>query len=112
MPSGARSSYGILHSEGSGEDGVSLDQLPDLYEELRTADQEHGDVSVVHEETGWCISSHRDGRVVFAHLGRRGAPRHMSPVPKARVLELWRRLIEGDLDGLAAEPWRPGYDER
>jgi hypothetical protein len=37
---------------------------------------------------------------------------HMIPVPKERVLELWRRLIGGDIDGLLSEPWRPGYTDK
>jgi len=28
---------------------------------------------------------------------------------KRRVLELWRRLIDGDIEGLELEPWLPGY---
>jgi len=33
----------------------------------------------------------------------------MTNVPKARVLELWMRLIEGDIETLVGEPWLPGY---
>lgn len=100
--------FGVIHSDGSGEDDPPLDSLSDLYEELRSADREHGDVAVVHDATGWSMSAHRDGRLVFEHL-RRGGERHMIPVPKEEVLQLWRRLIDGDIDGLLAEPWKPGY---
>jgi hypothetical protein len=103
--------FSVIHTDGSGDDGLSLEMLSPLYDELLTADQEHGDVSVVNEDTGWCISAHRDGRVVFGHLGT-GGDRHMIAVPRERVLELWRRLIDGDIDGLLAEPWKPGYAER
>jgi hypothetical protein len=85
--------------------------LSDLYDELLSADREHGDVAVVHEESGWSISAHRDGRVVLEHLGK-GGERHMIPVSKDRVLELWRKLVVGDIDSLMTEPWKHGYEER
>ncbi len=102
--------FGIIHLDGSGDDGTSLDVLSPLYDELLTADFEHGDVAVVHEQSGWCISAHRDGRVVFGHLGE-GGDRHMIPVTKEQVLILWRRLIDGDINDLLAEPWVTGYGE-
>jgi hypothetical protein len=100
--------FGVLHADGSGTEDPPIESLDALYDELLAADREHGDVSVIHEETGWCMSAHRDGRVVFEHLGE-GSERHMIPVPKERVIELWMRLTAGDIDGLLAEPWRPSY---
>jgi hypothetical protein len=109
-----RPTYNIRHSEGDDEDGP--EDLPGreaalsaLFDELATADVEHGDVSVTHMETLWYISAHRDGRVIIDRLGAPLNPRHMIPVSKARTLELWRRLIDGDFAALEAEPWRPGY---
>lgn len=101
--------FGVIHADGSGVNNPPLDSLSDLYDELLTADQEHGDVAVVHDESGWCLSAHRDGRVVFGSLRDKTSERHMIPVPKERVLELWRRLVNGDIGGLLAEPWRAGY---
>ena len=105
--------FGVLHTDGSGDDNPPLESLSTLYDELLTADQEHGDVAVISDDTGWCMSAHRDGRLVFEQLGTRGkTARHMIPVPKGRVLELWKRLIEGDIDGLLLEPWKPGYVDK
>lgn len=103
--------FSVIHANGSGEENPSLDALSDLYDELESADQEHGDVAVVHEDTGWSMSAHRDGRLVFEHLGS-GGERHMFPVAKDLVLSFWRRLIEGNIDELMLEPWKPGYIER
>lgn len=100
--------FTVIHADGSGENEPPIDRLSQLYDELLAADQEHGDVSVVHDNTGWSMSAHRDGRLVFEHLGD-GGERHMIPVPKARVLELWNRLIKGDVDGILTEPWKMGY---
>lgn len=98
----------IRHTDDSFDEDPSPQVFSALYDELETASVEHGDVSVVHEDSGWCISAHRDHRVVFAHLGDGGA-RHMIPVSKEKVLELWRKLIEGDIESIQSEPWRPGY---
>jgi hypothetical protein len=104
--------FSVIHSNGAGDEDPPMASLSDLYDELLTADREHGDVAVVHEDTGWLISAHRDGRVVFESLRLRGEQRHMIPVTKERVLTLWRRLIEGEIEALLEAPWRPGYVER
>lgn len=103
--------FSVLHTDGSGEENPSPAALSALYDELQQADGEHGDVAVIHEDTGWSMSAHRDGRLVFEHL-RDGGERHMFPVSKERVIELWLRLIAGDIEGLLGEPWKPGYVER
>jgi hypothetical protein len=100
--------FSIIHWDGSSDANPLVASLPALFDELRTADREHGDVTVVHEETGWSLSAHRDGRVVFENLST-GGERHMKPVPRERVLELWQRLVEGDVEGVLGEPWRSGY---
>jgi hypothetical protein len=100
--------FSVIHSDGSSDTTPPTGSLPDLFDELRTADREHGDVSVVHEESGWALSAHRDGRLVFENLST-GGQRYMTPVTRDRVLELWQRLADGDVDGLLSEPWRSGY---
>lgn len=101
--------YGVIHMDGSGENNPPVESLSSLYDELFSSGIVDGDVSVINDNSGWGISAHRDGRVVFEHLGGQGTPRHMIPVSKERVLELWKRLIRGDTDGLLSEPWKPGY---
>ncbi|MGK3969344.1 hypothetical protein WMF38_34850 [Sorangium sp. So ce118] len=103
--------FSIVHSDGSGEENPPLEKLSSLYDELVSVDREHGDVAVIHDDSGWCMSAHRDGRLVFEHL-REGGERHMMPVTKERALELWRRLINGNIDSLLAEAWIPGYIQR
>ena len=97
--------------DGSGEDNPSEECLSKLYDELFLSGIVDGEVSVINDDMGWGMSAHRDGRLVFEHLGGDGAPRHMIPVSKDRVLELWKRLIEGDINGLLSEHWRTGYTE-
>ena len=94
--------------DASGQDNPPLESLPDLYDELWSSGIVDGNVAVINDDSGWYISAYRDGRVVFGHL-RESKDRHMIPVPKERVLDLWRRLIDGDMESLFAEPWIPGY---
>lgn len=100
--------FGVLHSDGSGEDNPPLESLSDLYDELSSASREHGDVSVINDDTGWCMSAHRDGRVVVGQLSDTKHDQYMLSVPKAKVIDMWKRLISGDIDGLLEEPWNPG----
>lgn len=100
--------FGVNHMDGSGEDNPPLESLPALYDELTSSGIFDGSVAVINDDSGWCLSAHRDGRLVFEHL-EQGGERHMIPVSKSRVLELWRQLVAGDIDGLLSEPWIPGY---
>lgn len=97
--------FSVIHTDGSGDDDPSLESLSGLYDELLTCDQEHGDVSVVDENSGWCLSAHRDGRLIFQHLGTRQAS-HMIPVEKLKVLALWHCLVKGDIERIRSEPWK------
>ena len=101
--------FGVIHMDASADDDPPIESLPALYDELFTSGIVDGYVSVINDDTGWAISAYRDGRVVFGHLGGQGEDRHMIPVPKEGVLDLWKRLIAGDIEGLLSEPWRTGY---
>lgn len=102
--------FSAIHTDGDGEDNIRLGSLERLFDELKAADPEHGDVSVVDDDTGWAISAHRDGRLVLEHLGDdpAGAARHRFPVQKADVLQIWARFMGGELEKLlggAVEAW-------
>lgn len=103
--------FGIIHMDGSGEDNPSLEALPSLYDELHSSGIIEGDVAVIHDDSGWCISAHRDGRLIFGKLGDPKSDRHMIPVEKSKVLQLWKQLINGEIDNLLKEPWKPGYSD-
>lgn len=102
--------FGVIHADGSGEVNPPIESLSALYDELLSVDDEHPDVSVEHEETGWCLSAYGKGRLILSAPDGKG--RHMIDVSREHVLELWKRLIDGDIDGLLKEPWKPGYVER
>lgn len=100
--------FHVMHMDASGEDDPPLETLPELFDELTSSGIVDGSVAVVNDDTGWCVSAHRDGRLIMEHL-RDGGERHMIPVSKERVIEFWRRLVAGDVDGLLKEPWKQGY---
>ena len=99
--------FSILHFHGSSDTNPPIGALSNLYDELQLADIEHVDVTVVNEDSGWSMSAYQSGRRIFEHLAQGGA-RHMIPVSKDRVLELWRLLAAGDIDTILKEPWLPG----
>ena len=101
--------YGVIHMDASGEDNPPLESLPDLYDELFTSGITDGNVSVINDDNDWSISAYRDGSLVFGKIGDPESERHMISVPKDVVLKLWKRLVDGDIDGLLKEPWKPGY---
>jgi len=104
--------FTISHMDDSSERDASLNSLSGLYDELYLSKILDGEVPVTNQDSGWCISAYRDGRIVFGNLkdpNVEQSDRHMIPVPKERVLELWKRLIAGDIDSLLKEPWKPGY---
>ena len=101
--------FGVLHVDGTGDSNPPIESLSDLYDELLTAEPEHGDVAVINDDTGWSISAHRDGRVILENLAVPGTKRHMTNVTKERALSIWRRLINGEIDGLLKEAWKEGY---
>jgi hypothetical protein len=103
--------FSVVHVHGSGDENPPKKSLSGLYDELSRSDREHGEVAVINDDLGWSMSAHRDGRLVFEHL-RNGGERHMIPVKKERVINLWLRLIAGDIDGLLTETWTMGYVER
>ncbi len=100
--------FTVTHMDASSERNPPIESLSALYDELNSSHIFDGDVAVINQDNGWCISAHRDGRLVFEHLGE-GGERHMIPISKERTLKLWNQLIEGDIDGLLREPWKPGY---
>ena len=104
--------YGVIHMDASGEDNPPIEILPGLYDELFESGVNDGNVAVVHDDSHWCMSAYRDGRLVFGRLGDADTECHMASVPKSRVIEMWKRLIAGDVDGLLKEPWTPGYGSR
>jgi hypothetical protein len=75
---------------------------------LDIEDQEHADVSLTHE-SGWCLSAFPSGLLIWENVEADEELRHMTGVPREKVLELWQALAQGDLGRINSEPWAIGY---
>lgn len=94
---------------GDDEAEPTVERMREVLAELDAEDFEHPFVSVTHESE-WCLSAYPFGLLVWENL-EDGVPRHMNEVSRERVLALWRKLAEGRLEEIEAEPWLPGYED-
>jgi hypothetical protein len=72
-------------------------------------DEEHPDISLTHDSY-WSLGAFPSGLVIWENIDDRfGSPRHLRDVPRGKLRELWIALASGDIAGIDAEPWLPGY---
>jgi hypothetical protein len=93
---------------GDSKTDAPVEYLRELLATLDIKDDEHGDVSLIHE-TGWCLAAYPDGILTWENLDA-GEPRHMIDVSREAVLALWLKLAAGEIAAVDAEPWLPGYE--
>jgi len=102
-------SWFIKHPYGEMDDGVSLSQFEDLYEERNEGDDEHFGVSVTHE-SHWSLGLYPNETLVWENLeDNKNTPRHMKDVSKEKVLGLWTKLAQGKIEEINSEFWLEGY---
>lgn len=94
---------------GGGGQDPSEDDLRAALAELVAPDVEHPDCWLSNED-GWTITAHQDGTVVLENVESGEGPWHMQYQPTEAVLELWRLLQVGDVDGIRERNWVPGYN--
>jgi hypothetical protein len=82
--------------------------MREILADLAVRDEEHPDVWLTHESTGWTLSAYSGGNVVWQNLDA-GGPRHMRDVSCERVFDLWIKLSYGEIEAVEQEPWQPGY---
>ena len=99
--------FHVYHRYGACESNPELESLEQLYDELAADDDEHPDVSLGHESS-WSLSAFPGGLLVLENAEGDGPARHMASVPRAKVIELWRKLAGGDIQGVDSEPWQMG----
>lgn len=100
--------YTITHLDGTMEQQAPLDTFAALLAELDHADGEHTDVAISHE-SGWTLSAFADGRLVWENVEGDEEPGHLEDVPRDEAVRLGTLVATGDLDQVAARPWRAGY---
>ncbi|BCJ52413.1 hypothetical protein Asp14428_38880 [Actinoplanes sp. NBRC 14428] len=73
-------------------------------------DDEHPDVAMTDDRTGWSLSAFQTGRPARENVEDDSiAPRHLAEVSRAETTRLTLLVAAGDLDELERSPWRPGY---
>jgi hypothetical protein len=89
----------LIHIDGSGSDLSHVDELNELYAELVKSDVEHGKVSVIDDDSAWCISVHRNGLVILENLNNAGAM-NLQNVSREDVVHILRQLIDSQIDSI------------
>jgi hypothetical protein len=103
-------SFFVYHRSGASESDPPLTSLPALLDEIETPAEGRlqRSISLVHESE-WALEVRRDGHVTFENVERVKAARHMTNVPRTKILEMLESLARGDLASLERESWKPGY---
>lgn len=102
--------FHITHVGGAMDADPPLESLEMLFEELlREADDEHFSVAVTHE-TEWCLGAYESGDLVWENLeGPANKPRHMKGLSREKIIALWKKLANGEIEEIQSEPWLEGY---
>jgi hypothetical protein len=73
-------------------------------------DEEHPDVSVSHDETGWTVSAFQCGRLVLENVEDDGVePRHVETATRTDQVRALTLVLRGDFSALEDFDWRAGY---
>jgi len=101
-------SYHVNPRYTDSEEMPSVDRMREVLAELDGEDDdEHPDVSLAHESE-WSMSAFPDGLVIWENA-EADIARHMLHVSRAKVLEMWIELSEGQIEAIESEPWIQGY---
>jgi len=72
-------------------------------------DQEHPDVAVSDDESGWTLSAFQSGRLVWEDPDTDDEPRHMVGVSRSEMSRVMSLTATGDLGDVESLEWLPGY---
>ncbi|MGB0409190.1 MAG: hypothetical protein ACPGIC_04270 [Opitutales bacterium] len=101
--------YHTTDADGVSELNPDMDRMRALLESLDEPIrelEEHPDVSLVHNPSGWSMSVYPSGIVTFENLDDDDArPSYMRDVSRADALQMWRQLSRGEIDRLKARAW-------
>ncbi|MDB6017528.1 MAG: hypothetical protein JWR19_2017 [Pedosphaera sp.] len=99
--------YHAVTRWGGSEDSPNEHRIREILAELDESDPEHPDAWLTHE-SGWTLSAHEIGLVVWENLESSDEPRHQVGISREKALELWLKLSRGEVAAIHQEPWRPG----
>ncbi|HVS70259.1 MAG TPA: hypothetical protein VHQ47_03275 [Phycisphaerae bacterium] len=102
-------SFYVSNQQGESERDVTPERMAQLLVGIDPADVEHPDVWLTHS-SGWTISVFGSGLVILTNLAARGTlAMHQRLAGPLMALPLWEQLARGDVAGVQARPWQPGY---
>jgi len=87
-------------------DSRKMRKLLERLDEIDIQDEEHPDVSLVHDASGWSISVFPTGIVTFENLDHDDlAPLYMNDVSRHDALRMWLELSRGEIGRIKSRPW-------
>jgi hypothetical protein len=108
----ANSQYYVVDGWGDSIDSPNVEEMQKFLDKLDIDDPEHCEVWLSHWESGWtlgCLPNNEVHLDIDADNGQNIPPRHLTNVSREKMLSLWQKLANGQLEELEKEPWLPGY---
>ncbi len=103
-------SFTITHRGGEDDEGSGTAGIDAILAELdEPRDDEHPDVSVTHDDSGWAVSAFQTGLVVWENPEQDDDPRHLRDVSRQEVRRIMVLVSEGRIDEVDRLDWSPGY---
>jgi len=102
--------YQIADGFGDGIDSPSVEQMRRFLDTSDIVDEEHNEVWLTHDQTSWTLSCFRNSKIVFYQISDEYEykPRHLTNVSRDKMLELWKKLANGQFEDLEKETWKLG----
>ena len=103
--------YQIMDGWGDSVDNPSDEQMHQFLNRLDIDDEEHCEVWLTHDLSGWTLSCFPNRKVIFYETadGSNYKPRHLINVSRGKMLELWQKLAKGQFGELEKEAWKSGH---
>ena len=101
--------YHTTDAQGISELNPDADKMREILSSLdsaESAEEEHPDVSLVHDATGWSISVFPSGIITLENLDSDEPPKFMSDVSRRDSLQLWIDLSKGKITRILSRPWQ------
>ena len=103
--------YHIGDGWGESVDNPSVEEMQQFLDKLDIDDEEHCEVWLTNDLTGWTLSCFPSNTIVFYDSSEDGdySPRHLTNVFRNKMLELWEKLAKSQNDELEKELWEAGH---
>lgn len=106
--------YYIADGWGESVDSPTVNEMWNFLDKLDVDDEEHCEVWLDNLTFGWSLSCFPSDTVVFQMItdDKTNIPRHLENVSRDKMIELWQKLANGQIDEIEKEQWLPGYTSK